>query len=419
MKFLYVCLTYCYVVPASILVLILRFFGRARDIERLGWSLPQISPEAHPIWLVASSIGEVTIALKLIERLKQTVDSPIILSVTTVSGRTRATQSEASPDSVFFHPFDTAGSVKRALAHFQPRIIVLVETELWPTLMEKAFELSIPVAQVSGRISERSFRRYRALRPFFAPLIRRCSLLLMQGDEDAQRLRALAGETTIVEVLGSIKEDYLPPDESLLAELASVLSPWKGKTIFTCGSTRPEEEDILCDAFLRIRLSKPALRLIMAPRHLERTDDIEQIIRARGLSCQRWSRAPLTSDVDVLLLDTIGKLNAAYHLSNLAFVGGTLAPIGGHNLLEPALAGCPVLHGPHYFGQLRGHDMLYRFDMGYAVSDVASIAATVDSILSQSGSREEFLAKAVQLRRASSHILDEYIYRLKALMAHD
>ncbi len=252
MKFLYVCLTYCYVVPASLLALLLRPFGRKHDVERLGISLPHVSSSARPIWLVASSVGEVTIALKVIERLKQSVDSPVILSVTTSTGRARAMQAQVHPDVVFFHPFDTTGNVNRTLVHFNPALIVLVETELWPVLMEKSFERFIPVAQISGRMSERSFRRYRALRPYFAPLIRRCSLLLMQGADDAIRLRYIAGELAPIEVIGSIKEDYLPLDESLLKVLRSVLSAWSDKKIFTCGSTRPGEEEILCDAFIRL-----------------------------------------------------------------------------------------------------------------------------------------------------------------------
>ncbi len=419
MKFLYVCLTYCYVVPAALLALLLRPFGRRHDVERLGISLPQVSSSVRPIWLVASSVGEVTIALKVIERLKQSVDSPVILSITTPTGRARAIQAHVRPDVVFFHPFDTAGNVNRTLVHFNPALIVLVETELWPVLMEKSFERSIPVAQISGRMSERSHRRYRALRSYFAPLIRRCSLLLMQGEEDARRLRDLAGESAPIEVIGSIKEDYLPPDESLLKQLKNTLSPWSDKIVFTCGSTRPGEDEILCDAFIHLKNSISDLRLIIAPRHLERVDEIEQILRSRGLSYQLLSKYSPVPDVEVIVLDSIGKLNAVYHLSHIAFVGGTLAPIGGHNLIEPALAGCPVLYGPHYFGQLRGHELLSQFQMGFAVSNPETVDQTVRQILSQKNSRENFLARALRLRLSSSHILDEYIDRIRSVINND
>ncbi len=419
MKFLYVCLTCCYVAPASLLALLLRPFGRKHDVERLGLSLPHVSSSERPIWLVASSVGEVTIALKVIERLKRAVDSPVILSVTTPTGRTRALQAQVRPDVVFFHPFDSAGNVNRALTHFNPTLIVLVETELWPVLMEQSFERSIPVAQISGRMSERSFRRYRALRPYFAPLIRRCTLLLMQGADDAKRLREIAGELAPIEIIGSIKEDYLPPDESLLNQLKNTLSAWGNKVVFTCGSTRSGEEEVLCDSFIRLKNSIPDLRLIIAPRHLERVDEVEQILRSRGLSYQLLSKGPPPTDVEVLLLDSIGKLNAVYHLSHIAFVGGTLAPIGGHNLLEPALAGCPVLYGTHYFGQLRGHELLSRFEMGFEISDPETIEKTVRQILSQKTSREDFSARALQLRQSSSHILDEYIDRIRSLINND
>ncbi len=419
MKFLYVCLTYCYVAPAALLALLLRPLGRKYDIERLGLGLPQVNSSSRPIWLVASSVGEVTIALKVIERLKQAVDSPVILSVTTPTGRTRAMQASLRPDVVFFHPFDTAGNVLRALTHFNPALIVLVETELWPVLMEKSFERSIPVAQISGRMSERSHRRYRALRPYFAPLLRRCSLLLMQSKEDAGRLRDIAGESAPIEIVGSVKEDYLPPDDHLLKQIQNALSAWNEMTILTCGSTRTGEEEILCDAFVRLKDSAPELRLIIAPRHLERVGEIEQVLRSRGLSHERLSKASPTAAIEVLVLDTIGNLNAVYHFSRIAFVGGTLTPIGGHNLLEPALAGCPVLHGPHYFGQLRGHELLKRFQMGFAVADAESIDKILRQLMSQKDGREDFLARALQLRKASSHILDEYIDRIRCLIKND
>lgn len=419
MKFLYVCLTYCYVIPAGLLALLLRPFGRVHDIERIGLGLPKLATKVRPVWLVASSVGEVTIALKVIERLKKTIEAPVILSVTTPTGRARVLQSTSQPDAMFFHPFDTSGNVRRAVQHFNPRLIILVETELWPTLMEAAFERGIPVVQVSGRLSEKSHRRYRALRSYFAPLIRRCSLLLMQSEPDADRLRDIAGETAPIEVVGSIKEDYVPPDGNLLKQMQESLSEWSGTIVFTCGSTRPDEEVVLCSAYAQLKNSIPRLRMVIAPRHLERVEEIEQILRASGLKYRLWTNSSHSPETEVLLLNTIGKLNAVYHLSQIAFVGGTLAPIGGHNLLEPALAGCPVLHGPHFFGQLRGHELLHQFGMGFVVADSDSVASTVAEILAQGSYEDEYRGKAIKLRSESSHILDLYVERLKSVMPHD
>ena len=419
MKFLYVCLTYCYVIPAGLLALLLRPFGRRYDIERLGLNLPQLTTKVRPVWLVASSVGEVTIALKVIERLKQAIEAPVILSVTTPTGRARILQSAIQPDAVFFHPFDTTGNVRRTIEHFKPQMVILVETELWPTLMEASFERGIPMAQVSGRLSEKSHRRYRALRPYFAPLIRRCSLLLMQSEADADRLRDIAGETAPIEVVGSIKEDYMPPDSELLNQMKESMADWTDRIVFTCGSTRPDEETILCDAFVRLKKSNLNLRMVIAPRHLERVKEIELILSTRGLSYRLWGSTSQSQEVEVLLLDTIGKLNAVYHLSQIAFVGGTLAPSGGHTLLEPALAGCPVLHGPHYFGQLRGYELLHQFGMGFVVSDSAAVASTIEAIISNKDFQEKYCAKAIQLRNASSHILNEYVERLKSVMLND
>ncbi len=419
MRFLYVCLTCCYVVPLSFAIFAMRLLGRTPNLQRLGRALPKIAGDLKPIWLVASSVGEVTIALRLIERLKQSITAPVILSVTTSSGRARALQAQTTADAVIFQPFDLTRIVRRSFKHFRPKLIILIETELWPVMMEQAFESGVKVAQVSGRISEKSHRRYRALKPFFAPIISRCSLLLMQSEDDASRIRDIAGVSAPVEVIGSIKEDYSPPATEAIDELKRSLSGWNGKFIFTCGSTRPSEESILCDALLRLQEQRSDLKMIIAPRHLERVDEVEEILRSRRIPYQRWTEGSLRADTCVLLLDTIGKLNAAYHLSDIAFVGGTLAPLGGHNLLEPALAGCPVLHGPHYFQQLRGHALLREFEMDIPVADADEVAKAVNAVLCQNGSRQLFQARAERLRRASSHVLDHYFERLRTLISDD
>ena len=416
MKYLYVCFTYCYVVPLTIAAYFLRVFGHKHDLERLGRTLPRLTSSAQPVWLVASSVGEVTIALKIVERLKQEIDAPVILSVTTATGRARAIQAAAAPDAVFFHPFDTSKNVMRTLHHFNPQLIVLVETELWPVLMEKAYERDINIAQVSGRISDKSFRRYRALRPYFAPLLRRCSHLLMQSEDDAARIGEIAEPADNIAVIGSVKEDYLPPEQELVNEVKRSLGAWKDAPIFTCGSTRPGEEEILCDAFAQLRVNYPQLRLVLAPRHLERVAEVENILRTKNLKYQRWTIGAPQADTQVLLLDTIGKLNAVYHVSRIAFVGGTLAPLGGHNLLEPALAGCPVLLGPHYFQQIRGHELLRQFEMDIQVSNSEEVMASVSALLKQPDLQKMFMSRAVNLRHASSHVLDETIEKLRTVI---
>ena len=419
MRFVYVCLTHCYVLPLTIAIWLRTIFGRGEDLERLGRSLPQFTSDSRPVWLVASSVGEVTIALKVIDRLKQSTKLPVILSVTTPTGRARARQAQRPPDAVFFHPFDTSRIVNRVLNHFRPQLLILVETELWPILMEKTLEANIAITQISGRLSEKSHARYRGLRPYFAPILQRCSLLMMQSEADAERIREIAGPGVRIEVIGSIKEDYVAPEPGVLSEVESALAAWKGLTIFTCGSTRPSEEEILCDAFVRLRNSRADLRLILVPRHLERTSEVEEIVCARKLSFQRWTSGRLARETEVLILDTIGKLNAVYHRSDIAFVGGTLAPLGGHNLLEPALAGCPVLHGPHFFQQLRGHELLQRFDLSYLVGDADAIISVIEHLIGSGNPREIVTANSARLRASSSHILDLYVERLLSTLAHE
>lgn len=419
MKFLYTCFTYVYVVPLSIVAFALALVGRGEHLERLGLRLPKLRSGQRAVWLVASSVGEVTIALKLCERFKQNSATPVILSVTTPTGRNRAQQSASGPDLVMYHPFDTRRVIGKFLRAYNPQILALVETELWPCLMECALEQGIKVVQVSGRISLRSSRHYHALRPIFGPVLQRSTALLVQSSDDAERLALLADDTLPIEVIGSIKEDYVPPAEQQMTEVRKRLMGWKDATIFVCGSTRPGEEAVILDAYSQVQSEFPDLRVIIAPRHLERTGEIEMLLKEKEPSYSKWSNGTPERDTKVFLLDTIGMLNAAYHAGDIAFVGGTIAPIGGHNLLEPALAGLPVLYGPHYFQQEKGQALIAKYQMAYQVESAHDMARTIREILVMENYKSQFLSRGQGLRKASSHILDEYVGRLQSLIENE
>jgi 3-deoxy-D-manno-octulosonic-acid transferase len=409
MKFLYRCLTYVYVLPLSIIAMIVRLFGNRTEIERLGLGLTAIKSDRRPLWLVASSVGEVTIAVKLIKRLKEVADQPVLLTVTTRTGRHHALHSGSYADVIAYHPLDLPKYVRRFLTTYNPSKIILLETELWPSLMAEAFGRGIKIMQVSGRLSEKSLHRYRPFVPLFRPLLARCDAFLMQSEEDAARLRELAGEDARIEIVGSLKGEYVPPAPTDLQKTGEYLRPWQNLEIITCGSTRPSEEAILLDAFALLCNQLRDVRMVLAPRHLERTDEILALIRRYGLSYCRFSKSTLDEQTQVLLLDTIGQLNLFYHYSSVAFVGGTLVPLGGHNLLEPALAGCPVLHGPYYQNQRSGYDLLVKHKMGIPVADAKDFRKSVVAIVNDPQAKSIYTARATALRQETASIIDRYI----------
>lgn len=416
MRFLYHCFTFVYVVPLTVAAFFRSLLWGSGDWQRLALRLPQQARRSHPLWLVASSVGEVTIALKLTARLKSRTRRPILLSVTTATGKRHAEAGAVRPDFICYHPFDLRRITSSYLRFFRPRGVMLIETELWPVLLEAAFEQAVPIAQVSGRISEKSQCRYRALKPIFVPLLQECRAFWMQSARDAERIVELGARAERVEVVGSIKEDYQPPEASLLGEVDEHLGAWRGKRLFVCGSTRPGEEAIMIEAFQSLRRQFADLRLVLVPRHLDRLGEVNEVVARSGLRCRWWTKDPPQPDDEVLIVDTMGKLNALYHRAMIAFVGGTLAPIGGHNLLEPALAGVPVLYGPHYLQQRRGHEILQEQGMGTVVASAAELAEAAQALLADDTLIEEYGRRAQALRAASAHVLDDYVGRILNLI---
>lgn len=416
MRFLYHCFTFVYVVPLTVAAFFRSLLRGSGDWQRLALRLPPQARRSHPLWLVASSVGEVTIALKLTARLKSRTKRPVLLSVTTATGKRHAEGAAVRPDFICYHPFDLRRVTSSYLRYFRPRGVILIETELWPVLLEAALEQAVAVAQVSGRISEKSVHRYRALKPIFVPLLQECKAFWMQSAQDAERIVELGARAERVEVVGSIKEDYQPPEASLMHEVDERVGAWRGKRLCVCGSTRPGEEAVLIEAFQTLRCQYADLRLVLVPRHLDRLGEVNDVVARSGLRCQWWTKGILQADDEILIVDTMGKLNALYHRATTAFVGGTLAPIGGHNLLEPALAGVPVFYGPHYFQQQRGHELLQDQRMGTVVASAAELAGAVQALLASDAPGAEYGRRAEALRAASAHVLDDYVSRILNLI---
>lgn len=356
--------------------------------ERMGQGRLRQGPQ--PVWVHAVSVGEVQAAAGLIKLLRERDPKrPVLLTMATATGRQRARELYRDPMvEQRFAPFDLPGAARRFLQRERPCLAVLLETELWPNLLFACARKQLPVALVSARLSERSLRRYGS----FAPgLIRRTLRLLAQvaaqSEEDAQRFVALGADPAVVKVAGNVKFDFALPAD-LEARARSLRGRWIGtRRAWVAGSTHSGEEAVLLDAHRRLEAlqSLPGEKplLVLAPRHPERFESVAQWLEREGLRFVRRSDpgAQLAPDTQVLLLDTLGELLAFYALGEVAYVGGSLVPIGGHNLLEPALLGKPVLGGPHHFNSPEAAARLMGCGALRIVHDAGELATALAMLL--------------------------------------
>jgi 3-deoxy-D-manno-octulosonic-acid transferase len=305
----------------------------------------------RPLWLHAVSVGEVIAAVPLVSALHQRFPHlPILISTVTETGQATAREKMAAAAYIYF-PLDYPWVVRQVIARLQPRLFLMVETEIWPNFLRELTRQSIPAMLVNGRISPRSFRGYRRLRPFMGRVLPAVASFGMQTKLDGERIIAIGAAPSRVQITGNIKYDLtLEPltsadEHALRAELGIGEAP-----VFMAGSTHRGEEDIVIAAYRQARTRVPALRLLLAPRHLDRLDEIEALLRKHQLTVHRRSQGRLCSQrgaEPVLLLDTIGELAKLYAVGTVIFVGGSFAPIGGHNILEPAARRKAILFGPH------------------------------------------------------------------------
>jgi 3-deoxy-D-manno-octulosonic-acid transferase len=324
----------------------------------------------HGVWVHAVSVGEVEIARRLLRELGE--DRPGVTAFVTATTATgldlaRRTLPEAVP--VLPSPIDIPGAVRRVLDAGRPQAVVIVETELWPEMLHQTAARGIPAAVVNARLSDTSFRRYRRLRGFFAPLLRSLHLVLARSRADGERFAELGVPHDAIEVVGNIKYD-LEPDPTPLEWADAVRAAAGSRPIVVAGSTMEGEESIVLEAVGALGGGGRRPLLILAPRHPERFDAVAELVERRGSSSVRRSTdAAPGADTEVFLLDTIGELGRAYQLAAAAFVGGSLAPTGGHNPLEPALWGVPVLSGPHVHNFTEVYDEMTAAGAARIVAD--------------------------------------------------
>lgn len=324
--------------------------------QRLGHLPPELAHDGRAtIWLHACSLGETLSAQPLAFLLRQRFPAArIVLSTITLTGQTVARQRFAEYDGVFYFPFDWSPVVRRVLNHVRPALMVILETEIWPNFLRECRARRIPVVTVNGRISARAFRRYRLVARFLRRVFEAYALFIMKAEEDAERIKAMGAPPQKVVVSGNIKFDRDVVEKEVREIQGLALDQALGLTaagtfLIVGGSTHAGEEQILLEVLGRVR-QEPGLektRLLLVPRHPERFARVAELAERAGFRVQRRSDAQAPAEgADVLVLDTIGELAAAYRFATVAFVGGSLIPHGGQSILEPALFAKPIVTGP-------------------------------------------------------------------------
>lgn len=393
--------------------------------ERLGnvpaW-LKSKAAERAVIWLHAVSVGEVLAVSRLIAELdKAFPEFQVLVSTTTRTGQTLARE-RFGPNRVFYCPLDFPWAVNAHLDALKPRMLVLAETEFWPNLLSASFRRKIPVLVVNARISDRSWPRYHQLRNLWRPFLSRISRVLAQTETDAERLKEIGVVPQRVSVAGNLKFDVRIAQQADATQLLRALGP--GLRYMVAGSTLDGEEAALLEALPRLLKAEPKLAMILAPRHPERFGTVATLLdqsRIPWTSRSSWKgrTSAQIEPIDagqVVLLDSIGELASVYSLAAVAFVGGSLFPTGGHNPLEPAQFGVPIVMGPHYANFRDLTDDL-RTHAALRITPKEELARVLEELLQNSADATAMGARARQSFEAQAGATDRCLQAIREVLA--
>jgi 3-deoxy-D-manno-octulosonic-acid transferase len=388
---------------------------RRRWRERLGVVPPL--PQPGCLWIHAVSVGETRAALPLIRALLERYpELPLLVTTTTLTGSRQVR--EALEDRVHhaYAPYDVPGAVRRFLQRTRPRLAVIMETELWPNLLRQCAAADIPVLIANARLSERSARGYGRIRGLTAPMLRDITLIAAQAEADAERFHTLGAPR--VQVVGNLKYDLTLPDDllergrQLRRELLG-----ENRPVWIAASTHAGEDEPVLDAFATLRARWPELLLLLVPRHPERFDGVAALCQQRGFNIvRRGEQRPCAPDTAVFLGDSMGELLRFYAAADLAFVGGSLIATGGHNVLEPALLGLPVLFGPHMFNFTEAGERLIEAGAAWQVADAGELAVAVDRLLANPEWRQSAGQRGRAVVKRHRGALAALLARIEALL---
>ena len=386
--------------------------------ERFGGVPQRIRSQRKPsIWIHAVSVGEVLAVSELVRQLRSEYpDHRVVVSTTTDTGQTLAA-SHFGADNVFYFPFDLGFCLKPYFEALQPNLVIVAETEFWPNFLRTAHRRGVRVAVVNARISDRSLPGYRRWRRLLSRILRHVDLFLPQTPEDARRLTEIGAEPNRVRVGGNLKFDIPPqPAPAIISQLRSALAASSAGPVLVCGSTVDGEEPLLLDAFKAVLARHPAAVMLLAPRHPERFQPVADQLQQSGLTFSNrsnWNGESLAGRV--LLIDSIGELASFYSLADVAFVGGSLVPRGGHSILEPAQHGVAILVGPHT-ENFRDIIELFRGQDAISIADSADLIQALTDLLDHDNTRAALGRRALEALHSQRGATQFTMQQLRGLL---
>lgn len=423
MRLIYTFIFYC-----ALPLVVLRLLWRARKAplykkrmaERFGW-VKTIESERPLVWLHTVSVGEFLAALPLIRKLQQ---ASVLLLITTTTPTGSEQVKATLGDSVFhvYAPYDLPDCLARFLARVKPALLLIMETELWPNTLFACHRRAIPVVLINGRLSERSARGYQRFAATSREMLECLSAAAIQHKDDALRFQRLGLPASSINVTGNIKFDLTLTAE-LQARAVQLKAQWSQngqRSIWIAASTHQGEDEIILDAFALLRQSAllPAqkLLLVLVPRHPERFTTVATLCRERGYQVSTRSSGANTDTADVLVGDTMGELLLLFGASDIAFVGGSLVPRGGHNFMEPAAWGLPLISGHHVFNFVEAAQLLSEAGALTFADSAASLAKEVSILLEDPEQRERRGAAAARVVAENRGALDKTLILIKSYL---
>lgn len=403
-----VALTALLMAALPLLPLVILFGARYREglAQRLGLypkAVRQSLAAARPLWIHAASVGEVRSAEPLVRELKRRApEQKLLLSTFTATGN-RIARQMPGVDAAVYLPLDLPWVVRRALRAFDPAMLVIIETEIWPNLLRGASRRGVPIVLLSGRLSERALARYAMFRAFFRRVMDFFTAFGMQSADDAARIAKLGAAERKISVTGSLK--FAAPSDNGRRGFAAAKDP--ARRVLVAGSSHRGEEEIVLRAFGLARARFPELALVLAPRHPERFAEVEKLLSRSPFAFQRKSRlgAEQYFSLDVLLLDTVGDLPEFFAAGDIAFVGGSLVAGGGHNILEPARFEKPIVFGPHMANFQSIAENMKHSGAAIEVRDAEELARALMRLLSDAAERRRMGERAAQVAHANGDAL--------------
>ena len=396
---------------------------RSGFVERLGRVPARLgaagegSRARRVIWVHAVSVGEVLAVSGLVEQMRRNLPhNRVLVSTTTDTGQELA-RKRFGDQNVFYFPMDFEFAIRPFLQALQPELVVLVETEFWPNFLRQAHASGARIAVVNARISDRSLPRYRRFRWALRRMLVHVDLFLAQTQEDSARLQSIGAVAERLQVTGNLKFDVsLPSPPPIVESLRRSLPAESAGPVLVCGSTVEDEEPPLLRAFENLRVGHPRAVMILAPRHPERFDDVAILLRQLGIPSFRrsqWHGESLAGGV--LLVDTIGELAALYALGDLAFVGGSLVPRGGHNIIEPAQHGVAIVTGNHT-ENFRDIVALFQSRDAVRIVGLAELPLTLMQLLADNAERQALGRRALETMRSQMGATSRTLEALKTLL---